>query len=93
MVSYQTTLNRAKESSKGNHCHLFLLCVNNIVDNFQYVDGDDCVRLLDLIVFVILFADDTVLFSKTPGQLQSVLDQLEVYCDRWSIDVNTDTTK
>jgi hypothetical protein len=45
---------------------LFLLFVNDIVDNFQ-VDGDDCVRLLDFIVFIILFADDTVLFAKTPG--------------------------
>jgi hypothetical protein len=68
---------------------LFLLFVNDIVDIFQ-VDGDDCtcVRLLDFIVFIILFADDTVLFAKTPGQLHSVLDQLDVYCDRWSIDVN-----
>jgi hypothetical protein len=71
---------------------LFLLCVNDSVDNFQ-VYGDDCVRLLDFIVFIIVFADDTVLFAKTPGQLHSLLDQLGVYCDIWCIDLNTDETK
>jgi hypothetical protein len=71
---------------------LFLLFVNDIVENFQ-VDEDFCVKMSNILLFIILFADDTVLFAKTPGQLQSFLDQLDVYCNRWNIEVNTDKTK
>jgi hypothetical protein len=41
---------------------------------------------------LILFADDTVLFGKTPEILQHLLDKLFIYCRKWNIEVNTDSS-
>ena len=38
-------------------------------------------------------ADDTVLFAESPDDMQILLDGLKMYCDKWSISVNTDKTK
>ena len=43
-------------------------------------------------LFVLLFADDTVLFSYTADGLQKLLNKLNVYCNSWGIQVNTDKT-
>ena len=47
----------------------------------------------DYLIYLILFADDTVLFGKTPDILQYLLDKLFIYCRKWNIEVNTDKTK
>jgi hypothetical protein len=43
-------------------------------------------------IFMLLFADDTVLFSRTPGGLHIMFDQLHLYCIHSSINVNIDNT-
>ena len=40
-----------------------------------------------------MFADDTVIISKTKDGLQSGLDSLERYCRKWGLRVNTNKTK
>lgn len=40
-----------------------------------------------------MFADDTVLFAQSPAALQSMLNDLERYCNTWSLSVNTNKTK
>ena len=47
----------------------------------------------DITFILLLFADDMVLFGKTPEELQHSLDLLETYCDSWGLDVNIKTTK
>jgi hypothetical protein len=49
--------------------------------------------LNDYLIYLILFANDTVLFGKTPEILQHLLDKLFIYCRKWNIEVNTDKTK
>ena len=46
----------------------------------------------DLKLFILLFADEAVLILYTPEGLQSLLDQLHSYCDKWGISVNVDKT-
>ena len=44
-------------------------------------------------LFLLLYADDIVIFGKTPEELQKSLDILEAYCSRWKLTVNTNKTK
>jgi len=39
----------------------------------------------DLKVFILLFADDAVLFAHTPEALQSLLNDLQYYCTTWKL--------
>ena len=40
-----------------------------------------------------LFADDMVILGNGVDDLQNSLNQLENYCKRWGLEVNTDKTK
>jgi hypothetical protein len=44
-------------------------------------------------LFVLLYADDTILISETPENLQIMLDALATYCQIWKLSVNTTKTK
>ena len=71
---------------------LFMLFVNDILENINSnVDGIFTVNELKL--FLILFADDQVVFAKTPDTLQSLLTDIEHYCTEWGLKINTSKTK
>ena len=40
-----------------------------------------------------LFADDMVIFGKSPQELQNSLNLLHTYCLKWGLEVNTAKTK
>ena len=44
-------------------------------------------------IMVLLYADDTVLFSNTEGEMQHALDVYQTYCNTWHLTVNVDKTK
>ncbi|MCG8093283.1 MAG: reverse transcriptase family protein, partial [Candidatus Thiodiazotropha endolucinida] len=44
-------------------------------------------------LLILLFADDTVLFSNDKNDLQSMLNLFERYCDNWKLTVNLAKTK
>ena len=44
-------------------------------------------------LYLLLYADDIVLFGKNPEDLQISLNILEDYCKRWKLKVNIDKTK
>lgn len=71
---------------------LFILFVNDIVDSVDYnllTDKD-----LDLLsMFLILFADDIVLFTTDPKSLQSQIDCLYQYSIKWGLNINVSKTK
>ena len=54
-------------------------------------EGDNIVVFLKL--FILLFADDTVLFSNNMSDLQTTLNIFESYCRTWKLTVNTNKTK
>ncbi|MEW8547414.1 MAG: reverse transcriptase family protein, partial [Candidatus Thiodiazotropha sp.] len=54
-------------------------------------EDDDIVVFLKL--FILLFADDTVLFSSNMKDLQATLNIFESYCETWKLKVNTNKTK
>ena len=44
-------------------------------------------------IFVILYADDTVIMSETKEGLQNALNIFQSYCEIWKLQVNTNKTK
>jgi hypothetical protein len=44
-------------------------------------------------IFLLLYADDTVLMAETPEDLQNQLNIFHHYCLAWKLKVNIDTTK
>ena len=71
---------------------LFLFFVNDILLNMKS-DTDDLFTIDDLKVFLLLFADDAALFTHSPQALQSLLNDLHMYCSTWNLTVNTNKTK
>ena len=68
---------------------LFALFINDIELNLQEnVNDGICVEQLQL--YLLLFADDAVLFSERREGLQNHLNNLENYRRKWNLNVNTD---
>ena len=44
-------------------------------------------------IFLILYADDIVLFENTSIEFQASLDLILEYCQKWKLKVNTEKTK
>ena len=77
---------------------LFILFVNDVYSDLITADsnGDVAgVEINHLCFFLLLFADDMVLFSKDPIELQSLLDKLYsyMYSCEWGLKVNCRKTK
>ena len=48
---------------------------------------------LDLQMFVLLYADDTVLIAESPEELQNSLHIFSEYCKEWKLNINISKTK
>jgi hypothetical protein len=49
--------------------------------------------VLYLKLFVILYADDTVLMAESSADLQNQLNSFQDYCSAWKLKVKTDKSK
>ena len=50
-------------------------------------------NLEELQIFLLLFADDGILFSQNPQTLQSMLNDVQLYCETWGLRLNVTKTK
>ena len=71
---------------------LFMFLINDITRNIDS-DLDNIFTLDEIQIFMLLYADDAVLFAKFPGALQSILNDLERYCALWGLKINVKETK
>ena len=71
---------------------LFAMFVND-VDTFLKHEEDVGLRLDQLLLAVLLFADDMVIFSESRLGLQKGLNTISRYCDKWGLTVNILKTK
>ena len=71
---------------------LFSLFLDDI-ETFLRDDTECGFSLDDILLVILLFADNMVIFGNSPNDLQRRLDLLNVYCDRWGLSVNTEKTK
>jgi hypothetical protein len=70
---------------------LFLFFVNDMQQSL-HTDDIDVFTLEEIQIYLLLFADDTVLFSYSKEGLQKLLEKMHSYCTTWGISVNTDKT-
>jgi hypothetical protein len=71
---------------------LFSLYLNDMEEELKN-KGLEGITVGALKLFLLLYADDTVLFSETEEGLQQTLDAFETYCEKWKLTINTDKTK
>lgn len=71
---------------------LFAMYLNDLEDEF-YLKGSTGVDIGMLKLFMLLYADDIIIFANTAQELQTNLDILAEYCNRNRLVVNTSKTK
>ena len=71
---------------------MFIVFINDIAQN-MHAYFDEIFTVNKLRLFIFLYADNAVIFAKSPGVLQSLLQDLEAYCLRWGLKINTSKTK
>ena len=54
------------------------------------LDTDEVEYMFKL--YLLLYADDTVIFAESQQDLQSALNAMHEYCQLWHMNVNTDKT-
>ena len=69
---------------------LFNLYVNNLPICFSR--NHDPIAISKYVTNVLMYADDLVLMSTSKEGLQKCLDDLNIYCKKWKLKVNTDKT-
>ncbi len=77
---------------------LFAFYVNDIEkhlleNNCNYVTFKDNVLDTYLKLFVLMYADDTVILCDNENEMKKTLLALETYCNNWKLKVNCDKTK
>ena len=71
---------------------LVMMFVNDIMSNIN-TDLQGIFSIDEVQLFLILYADDQVLFSTSPTTLQQILNDVEIYCNAWGLKINVSKTK
>ena len=66
--------------------------LNDLEDEF-YLKGMDGIDIGMLKIFLLLYADDIIIFARSAEELQNNLDHLHEYSTRYRLIVNTSKTK
>ena len=97
-VKHNNTLSNAFFSSIGvrrGEClspFLFSMYLNDLEAEID-IKGVEGIDIGMLKLFILLYADDIVLFGNSASELQNSIDILEEYCQKWKLTVNTTKTK
>lgn len=67
---------------------LFSLFIDDIVDCVE-----DGLRIGDVVVKILLYADDIIILAETPELLQRSINKVRDYCEMWNLTVNLDKSK
>jgi hypothetical protein len=62
--------------------------INNINSNLPGLISLDIIK-----IFLLFYADDMVLFAKSPESLSLMLKDVELYCNTWGLKINVTKTK
>jgi len=71
---------------------LFSMFLNDI-EEYLILNNFDGIDTYMTKLFLLLYADDIVVFSDTAAGLQKGLDLLQEYCNRWKLKINVQKTK
>ena len=71
---------------------LFSLFVEDLEMHLQK-NIDSGLNIDDMVLILLLFADDMVIIGKSPNEVQTHLENLYEYCSTWGLNVNTSKIK
>ena len=91
-LSNTITSNLGVKQGDPSSSLLFMMFVNDIVTSIN-TDLDGIFSIGELKLFIILFADDQVLFSTSPTTLQTMLNDIETYCNVCGLKINVAKSK
>ena len=63
-----------------------MMFINDLLDNINS-NLENMFKLDDIILFMILYADDAVVFARSKENLQSILNDIELYCGIWGLNI------
>ena len=63
------------------------------IEMYLQEDNISGLKLFDIVLILISFADDMAVLSETSEGLQSSLNRLSEYCNAWGLEVNSSKTK
>ena len=69
-----------------------MMFINDINRNINS-DLDGIFNINDIKLFILLYADDQVVFAKSPESLQRMLLDIKNYCNTWDLKINASKTK
>ena len=69
-----------------------MMFISDINQNINS-DLDGIFNINDIKLSILLYADDQVVFAKSPESLQRMLLDIENYCNTWGLKINTSKTK
>ncbi len=72
---------------------LFGLYFDELEKHLDALDGDSPPQLADIVVKLLLYADDLALMSETPQGLQKQIDVLSKFCVERQLVINVSKTK
>ena len=65
-----------------------LQCIETLWNNVAVNEIEVFLKL-----YVLLYADDTIIMAESPEELQDALNALGIYCHKWHLKINVDKTK
>ena len=68
---------------------LFSIYVNDFEMDFL-TNNNVPVQLLELNLFLLMYADDMVIFAESAEELQAMLNTLDSYTTKWNLTVNVE---
>ena len=71
---------------------LAMMFMNDII-NYINSDIEGIVTINELKLFILLYADDQVIFSSSAISLQSMINDVQNYCDMWGLKINPGKSK
>ena len=79
---------------QGDPCSsiLFMMFVNDIIENIDS-NIEAIITINDIKFFLLSYADHQVLFSTSPTSTQLMLNDVENYCNKYKLKINTNKTK
>ena len=72
---------------------LFSLFLNDLEEQLFFLSGVQGLDVDMFKIFMLLYADDIIIFANTADELQNSLDMLVSYCKRWKLTINSSKTK
>ncbi len=81
---------------------LFSIFLNDLEDYFAQIGGEPLTLITEKLeselhifykIFLILYADDTIILSESKEGMQNALDIFQTYCEQWHLQVNVNKTK